>query len=526
MKTTTVPLDPAGVDRMAEEIQRFFEDQGLRRQEAARVRLTMETLLLRLLEREERPETVLFSLGKGLQRLTVRLRYAGAPFDPAGTQPEEAWNGRLLTTLGLAPTWGYRSGWNTVRIRILKPSGKSSLLRLAAAVALAAVLGAAGTLLPEAVRTGITDALLTPVFDAFLGLITTFAGPMIFMTIAAGVFGIGDTAALGRMGKTLFVRYLATAFLVSAMTLAVVRPFLSLAAGKGGGESQLRQISELLFGILSRNPIQPFLDANALQIIVLGVFTGVILLILGERVRTVQIFIEECGTALQMMMDVVCRLIPLFVFVSLLRQIWSGAMGQLLGLWKPFLLYLLVNGIFLAVLTAEVSLRARVSPVLLLKKEIPATLVAFTTASSMASYSTCQEACTKRLGIGARLFDFSFPLGLVIYMPSGVTTFALLAGYLAEVYQIPVSPSWFVLAWILAAFLSVAVPPTPGAMLTCYGILLVQLGIPMEGMLLAVTLNVVLDFFMTAMDVLTLQLDLVSQGKLLRMLDEETLRAP
>ena len=111
-------------------------------------------------------------------------------------------------------------------------------------------------------------------------------------------------------------------------------------------------------------------------------------------------------------------------------------------------------------------------------------------------------------------------------MPSGVTTFALLAGYLAEVYQIPVSPAWFVLAWILAAFLSVAVPPTPGAMLTCYGILLVQLGIPMEGMLLAVTLNVGLDFFMTAMDVLTLQLDLVSQGKLLRMLDEETLRAP
>ena len=526
MKITSIPLDSGGVDRAAEEIRTFFQSQGLPQREALRVCLTMETLLLRLLDREDRPETFTLSLGKRFQRLTVLLRYGGGPFDPISAGSEEEWNAQIMTSLGLAPSWGYRAKRNTVQLRIPKPGGRSSLFWLAVAVALAAVLGAAGSLLPDSARTILNDALLTPVFEAFLGLITTLAGPMIFMTIASGVFGIGDTESLGRIGKTMFARYLGTAFLVSILSLAVTRPFLSLTGGSGGGETQIRQISEMLFGILSRNPIQPFLDSNTLQIIVLGVFTGIILLSLGERARHVQAFVSECGTVLQMMMDVVCRLIPLFVFVSLLRQIWSGSAGQLLGLWKPFLLYLLINGIFVAILTAEVSLRTRTSPLLLLKKVFPATLVAFTTASSMASYSTCQETCAKRLGIRQRLFDFSFPLGLVVYMPSGVTTFALPAGYLAEAYQIPVSPTWFLTAMILSAFLSVAVPPTPGAMLTCYGILLTQLGIPMDAMLLAVTLNVVLDFFMTAVDVLTLQLDLTSQAKILHMLDEETLRRP
>ena len=527
VKTTIIPLDPEGVDRIAEEIQTFFEEQGLSRREVLRIRLTMETMLLRLLAWEERPKTVSLSLGKRFRRPTVLLRYDGGAFDPSVTaEGGEEWSGRILASLGLAPSWSFRAGRNTLQLRIPKASGRSQLFWLAVAVVLAVVLGMAGGLLSDPVRTILDDALLTPIFNAFLGLITTFAGPMIFMTIAAGVFSIGDTASLNRIGKTMFARYLGTAFLVSVLTLAVVRPFLSLVDGSGQGSSQIQQISEMLFEILSKNPIQPFLDANTLQIIVLGVFAGIVLLILGERAKHVQAFVEECSIVLQMMMEAVCRLIPLFVFVSLLRQIWSGAVGQLLGLWKPFLLYLLVNVVFLAILTAEVSLRTRTSPVLLLKKAAPATLVAFTTASSMAAYSLSQETCKQRLGIRPRLFDFCFPLGIVIYMPSGVTTFVLLAGYLAEVYRIPVSPSWMVLAVILAAFLSVAVPPTPGAMLTCYGILLVQLGIPIEAMLMAVTLNVVLDFFMTAVDVLALQLELTSQAKMLNMVDEEILRRP
>ena len=71
--------------------------------------------------------------------------------------------------------------------------------------------------------------------------------------------------------------------------------------------------------------------------------------------------------------------------------------------------------------------------------------------------------------------------------------------------------------------LSIAIPPTPGAMLTCYGILMAQLNIPVEGLLLAATLDVVLDFFMTGIDILTLELELVCQADRLHMLDRETL---
>ena len=78
------------------------------------------------------------------------------------------------------------------------------------------------------------------------------------------------------------------------------------------------------------------------------------------------------------------------------------------------------------------------------------------------------------------------------------------------------------MAGFLAAVLSIAFPPMPGAGLTCYGLLLAQLNIPEEAMLMAVTLNIIFDFFCSGIDTLLLQLELLYQADALKMLVRET----
>ncbi len=523
-------LDASGLDQISEEIEtRLESSMKLPRRDVLRLRLAMEELMLRIMERngDSKPESVLLAIGKQYGRQVIQLRYGGDAFDPTRGSQEEAseLSVNILANLGLMPSWSYRRGWNLIQLRPPKATGRSQLFYLLLAVLCAGVFGAAGVLLPPALKEGITSVLLVPTAEAFLGLLNTFAGFLIFLTVTSGLFGVGDTVSLGRIGKVVFSRILISMLVTAVLAVVLPQPFLRLSAGSGGNGNALQGISEMIFQILPRNPISPFQDGNTLQIIVLAVAVGLVLLLLGDRARGVSALIGECGSIVNTIMEYVCKLIPIFVFVSLLQQIWSGALGNLVGLWKPVLVFAAVNLIVTLLMALWISLRRRIPLLVLLQKIFPVFLVAFTTASSMASYATGVDTCLKKLGIHKQLVDFSYPIGIVMYMPSTVLFYTLVPVYLALVYQVETGVTWFITCALLTCILAIASPPIPGSALTCLGILLTQLNIPMEGMLMAVALNVVLDFVLTGFNVAFLQLELICQAEKLGMLDEALLRS-
>ena len=527
IETKEYALTNEAIRQAVNDVDPFLKKEKVDRQNAIRLRLTLEELLLRLHEVEDAPASFRLSTVRRFGKASILLRYGGGRIDPTAAPAEdETWQSQILTNLGLSPSWGYRSGRNTVRMDLPGARGMSTLLRLLIAAAAAAAVGAAGSFLPETVRAGLIEYLLTPMFNTFLGLISTLTGIMIFLTVASGIFGIGDTAALNRIGKTALPRFLVSAFLYAGITLLVTLPFVPLhQAPAAQGESQIGKITEMIFDILPKNPVRPFLDGNMMQIIALAVLTGVVLLILGDRMKPVCTLIENLSTVVRMMMEIVCRLIPLFVFVSLVRQIWSESARSMLTLWKPLGLFVLTILLVSVLLLLITSLRTKASPALLLRKAMPAFLVGVTTASSMAAYSNSETDCVRHMGISKKLFDFGFPIGMVVYMPGAAIEFVIVPVFLAQLYGMEVNLSWYVMALLLAAVLSFAVPPTPGASLTCYGIVLAQLGIPLEGMLMAVTLDIVFDFLCSGFDILLLQWELLIQADILHMLDHGKLKS-
>ena len=126
MKAREYLLNADGLDQIAAVLQEVLSDQGLERREALRIRLTMEELLLRVMEAQgEDPVTVTLSMKKRFGTQTILLRYGGPSFDPTGAGEENNWGDRLLQSLGLDPVWRWQGGENRVQLQVA-PGGREA----------------------------------------------------------------------------------------------------------------------------------------------------------------------------------------------------------------------------------------------------------------------------------------------------------------------------------------------------------------------------------------------------------------
>lgn len=205
---------------------------------------------------------------------------------------------------------------------------------------------------------------------------------------------------------------------------------------------------------------------------------------------------------------------------------WENGMQAILRLWKPLAVCALCALGFITAELAAASIRLRVSPILLARKLWPAFLVGITTASSSAAIGLVLEINEKKLGIPDEINKFGVPVGNLLYSGMNAAYFLVIAYYLASVNGMQVDIAWYVVAWLLSCVLAPTVPPVSGGPLICVGVLLAQLGIPMESLAVAATLSMLFDFVETATRLCGNHLELVMLTDRLGTLDRETLEKP
>ena len=282
----------------------------------------------------------------------------------------------------------------------------------------------------------------------------------------------------------------------------------------------------MMFDILPSNPVKPFYDGNTLQILFLAAFLGVLLLMLGSRTDGLQSLAVQCNVVVMRAVEIICVLLPLFIFSSLTLMFWETGMQTVLLLWKPLAIYALCALGFIVAELAAASIRLRVSPALLVCKLWPTFLVGLTTASSSAAMGLELEINEKKLGIPEEINKLGVPVGNLLYAGACAASFLVISYYLASTYGVRISAAWYVVAWLLSCVLAPAVPPISGGPLICVGVLLAQLGIPMESLAVAATLSMIFDFVETATRLCGNHLELVMLTDRLGMLDRETLEKP
>lgn len=521
-----VPLNGEGIDTLSQLLADALTQAGVNRKDVIRLRLAAEEILALWSSREGSETVCTFRCGTRLGRMYIELTAPGKRIDPDEAAADMAGRmlcSNLLAQAGLSPVYSYQDGINRLAIYPSKPQKISPLLQLLLAILGAAVLGTVLLALPAPVSET-AAGVVSPLFSALMGILQTLASPMIFLSVCWGIINIGDVHMLGRIGKLVLLRFLCAIFLLTAATAAALVWFFLPESGVASmGENAAAQIYSMLLAIIPSNIVTPFLDGNSLQIIFMAICVGLVLLVLGEKSSALRVLLGQVNTAVQFMMEIVSRYIALFVFVSLLSLMLSDAMSNLGGVVKGLLLGIAACVAWPLLYALWASLRLKVSFPMVLRKLLPTYLIALSTASSSAALSTNLETCERRLGISGRIVHFAVPLGQVIFKTGGAVGFFVLALGLAEFYGVAMPLSWVVTGVLTAGLLAIAAPPVPGGSLTCYTVLLTQLGIPSEAVGLAVAGNVILDFFMTSCGIACLQSELMLAANRLGMLDRECL---
>lgn len=526
----TYDLSASAIDEMAEKIDMYLTALKMESKNRLRIRLSMEEILLRMRDEFGDNNTCVLQMGTHFIRPCLMLEMEGAPFDPTVQHGEDEefseWSNRMLENMGLYPQYSYTNGKNQVMLKLKKPH-RNPLVTLFCTLVLAVLVGLAGMILPQNIMSVLLENLITPLYDTFLGVLSALAGPMVFLAVGRGVCGIGNISTFGRIGKRMLFRFFGISFVMSAFTVAVSLPAFSIKIASGGGtqSNQLWGIFHMLLDILPDNAVAPFQEGNSMQIILMAVFIGGAMLVLGKQVSAVSQLIDQLNAVISFLIELISSLVPYFTFIVVVQMFWTNSLGIISQAWQPIVVFLIVMAVILIVVFLYVSRRNKISPFLLISKCAETFMVALTTASSTATFGTAMQCCERKLGLGSYLTNFGLPLGMVFYVPSTSVYFLIVCFYMAKSYNVPVSAAWILMAVLVTVILAIASPPIPGGTLACYTVMFAQLGIPTEGLVVALAVDVFLDFISTAMNMILIETELLQQGRNLNMLDRDVLIA-
>lgn len=516
-------FSPKEIDILSEKLEEYLTGTGMPSRDVLQLRLSIEEMLLRLLPGSEGNEGSLKFISKwGRPQLQISIT-GDEPEAVPGDEFEE-YTRRLMENIRLKPDMFHQAGRNHIRLK-LKKKESNPVTGILTALVLAVAVGLAVSLLFPGIA-GLLSAIVVPLSETFLGVLATIAGPLIFLSVIWGVICIGDASTLGTIGKSLISRFVAEMFIFSAVAYVVAgfifRPVYDAA---NIDLKQLSGVYTMVLNILPRNLIEPFLTNNSLQIITIAIAVGIAVLVLEQRAKTVADLVQQSNEIITFLMGEITKFIPVFVFLSLLQMFLSGSFAALADCWKIFVLSISIPFVLILGMLLFVCAKYKVGLKVLINKVLPAFMIALTTASSAAAFSTNMNCCETKLGINPRLTRFGLPLGIVIYMPGLTISFVVIAVYMAKVYGMSISAGWAIVLILSASLMAIAVPPIPGGSVTCYSILFAQLGIPLDAIAIATIVDILSDFTVTAICLVMLQMDLVIQADALGMLDKEVLRA-
>lgn len=511
------------IDLACEEVGRFLAKAGVERREALRTKLTFEEVLLEYQDALGEDAVFGVKLVKRLSAIKVEIVVGGASHDPFVKNGEagDVIQG-LLAGIGLSPTWSYKNGKNYV-VFIPKKKPLSATVKMLVAIALAVIVGITLNFLPESVRAGANDYLLTPVTDAFMGLISAVSGPLIFLSVLGSICSMGNMETLGKIGSKTVKIILLYMTVIAILMTAFACLFYPVKWG-GGGLSDVSQILDLIYDIIPSNLFEPFISGNTLQLIFISVIVGLAMLVLSTRVNGIFKIIEQLSSIVQTLMSGLSSMLPILIFVLFTGMISNGNFDAILNSWKVVLVIVLMTLVCYVLNILRIALIQRVSPLLLLKKAWPTFMICLTTASSAAAFSTNVRDANKKLGIDKKLVDFGIPLGQVLFMPGFVALlFGISAGF-AEPLGIDITVPWVIIGCFTSLLVSFAIPPVPGGAMMGFTVVFAQIGIPMEVMGVALAINAITDFPCTACNVSTWQLTMIDVADSLNMINKETLR--
>ena len=256
------------------------------------------------------------------------------------------------------------------------------------------------------------------------------------------------------------------------------------------GTAQNVEVSfvDMIVNIVPSNFVNPFLEADMLQLIFLAVLCGVAVGMIGKYSRILSDLFTACNELFLKITVLIVKLMPIAAFCSILSMMLKTGTDALLSILGIFGVFAVALVIMMIVYCLLMLVFARLNPVPFCKKYAPTMMQVFSVASSNAALPLNIEA-SKKLGISSKVYALSLPLGATINMDGTCIYLTIFALALARVCGIDIPSAALTSVIISTLVLSVGAPGIPGSGLVCLSVLLAQLGVPIEAVALVMGID-------------------------------------
>lgn len=360
-----------------------------------------------------------------------------------------------------------------------------------------------------------------PAGRAWISLIMMVVIPLVVASLIVGTASLGDITRLGRIGGKTIAYYMATttvAITIGLVLSNIIRPgrgidpatqaqLMESFAGATGERIEFAQeapsVIDVLMGIIPRNPLAAMANGDMLSVIFFAILFGAALsLIQADRREAVLGFFHGVNDVAMIMVDWFMRLAPYAVFALLAGVIAQSGVDLLASLF----LYVLTVILGLAIQafgTYSLAIRflARFNPLDFFRRIRKVPIIAFSTSSSNATLPVTIESAEEDLGVSDEVSSFVLPLGATINMDGTALYQGVAAIFIAQVFGINLTLTDQLSIILTATLASIGTAGVPGVGLIMLSMVLVQVGLPVEGIALIIGVDRLLDMMRTAVNV-------------------------
>ena len=351
----------------------------------------------------------------------------------------------------------------------------------------------------------LTTQYIKPIGTIFINLLKFIVVPIVLLSLICGMISMKDIKKVGAIGWKTIVYYMITTLIAIVIGLAVANifkgafPLLDTTGAEYTANSS--NFMDTIVNIFPSNLWAPLVNATMLQVIVIALFIGAGILLVGEKAQPMVTVVESAYEVFMKIMMLIIKCSPIGVFCLMVNVVAVngpaivGSLAIVLGVaYLGYILHMVI------VYSVAVKSIAGMNPVTFFKNMIPAIIFAFTSTSSVATLPLTKE-CSDKMGANPEYSSFILPLGATINMDGTAIYMGVATIFIATCYGVTLNLSQMLAVVLTATLASIGTAGVSGAGMIMLAMVLEAVGLPVEGIALIYGVDKIFDMGRTTLNI-------------------------
>ena len=492
---------------VSQELEAYLKEHNTDAKDIQTALLLLEEISVRFLEQS--PETpVQVRVRNRFGSISVTLSNAAEDFNPIseikdwGTESENYFRTLIFRANAEKLDYARQNGRNVVNIKARKPKNRMMVLALLMLVA-GIVLGLVMVYTMGAERAALFDYEVFETISAmFFNALGMLIIPMIFCSVVTTISGLSSLSDTGRLGGKALRTYMTTTAMAILVGFGAAYLFLPrklpdavMKIAEGHTTESVEILGrDWLIGLIPKDILAPIQNANIMQVMLLAVFVGMALGVLGEKIQVLNRLIEDLTNLFQTLVNMVAAFMPLVTLAATASLMIHIGLPVLPLLGRLILTEIIAVGVMWLIYSIQLGIRG-ISPVPFWRA-----LPGYFRKSGLPNYSGAylpysMELCTRQFGVSPRVTSFTTSLGATINMDGACVHFVLCSVLFARLYNVELDANMIATIAIAVFILSMGDSAVQNSSLISMTSILTMMGVPTSALGLILGVDAVLDMF-------------------------------